>query len=112
MFARVTMFAVKPAAWPHLIAAAREQAVPASEAHAGFLRAELLTRSRINKAIYTSFWRTEFDAMEAEKEGLLDEEMAHFEPFAAGPAIVEGYEVSVLAESPGVSSTRSTAMSQ
>lgn len=118
MFARVTIFAVKPAAWPGLIAVARERAIPASRAHEGFLRAELLTRSRLNKAIYTSFWRSEFDSMEAEKQGLLDAEMALFEPFAAGPATVEGYEVSALydASAPEGSSpepeTRSTTMSQ
>ncbi|MGH3004741.1 MAG: hypothetical protein ACRDOS_02345 [Gaiellaceae bacterium] len=111
MFARVTTFAVKPAAWPHLIAVARDEVVPASQARPGFLRAELLTRSRISKAIYTSFWHTEFDAIEAERGGHLDDEMARFEPYAAGPAIVEGYEVSVLAESPS-SGSRSTAMSQ
>lgn len=118
MFARVTIFAVKPAAWPGLIAAGRDRAMPASRAHQGFLRAELLTRSRINQAVYTSFWRTEFDAIEAEKQGLLDEEMALFEPFAAGPGIVEGYEVSALVdvssspEAAGEPGTRSTTMSQ
>ena len=61
-------------------------------------RAELLTRSRINKIVYTSFWRTEFDAMNAERQGLLEEEMARLEPFAAGPGIVEGFEVSMLAD--------------
>jgi hypothetical protein len=113
VFARVTLFAVKPAAWSSLIAAAREKVMPASQACEGFLRAELLTRSRINQAMYTSFWRTEFDAMEAEKAGLLDEEMGHFEPFAAGPAIVEGYEVSASVDGGSSSSaTRSTVMSQ
>ena len=118
MFARVTIFAVKPAAWPGLIAVARDRAMPASQGHQGFLRAELLTRSRLNQAIYTSFWHTEFDAMEAEKQGLLDEEMALFEPYASGPGIVEGYEVSALVDvssSPEAAAepeTRSTTMSQ
>ena len=79
-----------------LVAAGRDGVIAASREHHGFLRGELLTRSRINKVVYTSFWATEFDAMEAEKQGLLDAEMALFEPFAAGPAIVEGYEVSAL----------------
>jgi hypothetical protein len=107
MFARVTMFSVKPACWPALIAVGRDQVIPASQAHEGFVRAELLTRSRINKLVYTSFWRTEYDALEAEKQGQLDAEMALFEPFAAGPAIVEGYEVSALFDA-----TRSTAITQ
>jgi hypothetical protein len=98
VFARVTMFAVKPGVLTPLIAAAREQVVPLSRGESGFLRAQLLTRSRINKVIYTSFWRTEFDAVQAEKRGLLDEEMKLFEPFAAGPAVVEGYEVSMGAD--------------
>jgi hypothetical protein len=98
MFARITTFGVREGVLTPLIATVREQVVPRSRRHDGFLRAELLTRSRINKIVYTSFWRTEFDAMQAEKEGLLDEEMALLEPFAAGPAIVEGYEVSMLAD--------------
>jgi hypothetical protein len=118
VFARVTVFAVKPAVWPGLIAAARDRAMAASQSHEGFLRAELLTRSRLNKAIYTSFWRTEYDAMQAEEQGLLDDEMALFEPYAAGPGVVEGYEVSALVDvssSPGAGTepeTRSTTMSQ
>jgi hypothetical protein len=98
MFARVTTFAVREGVLTPLIATVREEIVPASQRHEGFLRAELLTRSRINKIVYTSFWRTEFDAMNAEKQGLLDEEMARLEPFAAGPGIVEGFEVSMLAD--------------
>jgi hypothetical protein len=92
------MFPVKPGVLTPLIAVTREQIVPRSHEQPGFVRAVLLTRSRINKAVYTSYWRTENDAMKAEHAGLLDEEMALFEPFAAGPAIVEGYEVSVQAD--------------
>jgi hypothetical protein len=115
VYARVTMFAVKPAVLPRLIAVARDRVVPRSQREPGFLRAELLTRSRINKVVYTSFWKTEFEAQQAERAGLLDEEMALFEPFAAGPAIVEGYEVSLLAdryEGDSPAASRSTTMSQ
>jgi hypothetical protein len=114
VYARVTIFAVKPAVLPRLIALTRQRIVPRAQREPGFLRAELLTRSRINKVVYTSFWKTEFEAEQAKLAGLLDEEMALFEPFAAGPAIVEGYEVSVLADGSGDSpaGSRSTTMSQ
>jgi hypothetical protein len=98
VFARVTSFAVKPGALTPLIAVAREQIIPRSREQAGFMRAVFLTRSRINKAVYTSYWRTEYDALKAEEGGLLEAEMSLFEPHAAGPAIVEGYEVSVFTD--------------
>jgi hypothetical protein len=98
VYARVTSFSVKPGALTQLIAVAREQVVPRSLEQPGFVRAVFLTRSRINKAMFTSYWRTEHDAMKAEEAGLLEAEMSLFEPYAAGPAIVEGYEVSVLTD--------------
>lgn len=95
MFARVTMFPVLPATFTPLIDAVRHQVLANSMQHPGFMRGELLTRSRIDKAIWISFWNTENDSKTAEVEGLLDQEMRILEPFVSGPAIVEGYEVSI-----------------
>lgn len=98
MHAQVTMFSVKPATLTRLIETVKGQVVPDLHEQPGCLRVEFLTRSRINKALLVSFWMTEFDAMEAEKQGVLDQQMSLLEPFVTGPAIVEGYEVSIIEE--------------
>jgi len=98
MFARLTIIPVQPATFTSLISTVREELLRKSESHPGFLGAQLLTRTRIDKAVLQTFWRTEYDADTADEKGLLSEEIRLLEPFAAGPVVVEGFEVSVLAE--------------
>lgn len=96
MYARVTMFSTKPATLTPLIATVRDTVLSRVKDYEGFVHAQFVTRSRINKAILTTFWRTEYDAMQAEKDGELDWEMEQIEPYVVGPAVIEGYEVSCI----------------
>ncbi|GMQ85649.1 MAG: hypothetical protein BMS9Abin07_1216 [Acidimicrobiia bacterium] len=96
MFVRLTVFPVRPATFTSMIATVRNDIVPLNATHAGFLGAQLLTRTRIDKAVLQTTWRTEYDALQADEDGLLDREMSFLEPYASGPAVVEGFEVSVL----------------
>jgi len=98
MFVRLTVFPVRPATFTSMIATVRDDIVPFSATHAGFLGAQLLTRTRIDKAVLQTTWRTEYDALQADENGLLEREMRLLEPFASGPAVVEGFEVSVLVD--------------
>lgn len=98
MYVRVTTVPVQAARFSPLISTVREKILPLAARHDGFLGGQLLTRTRINKALWQTTWRTEFDAQQADKKGLLAQEMELLAPFASGTAYVEGFEVSVLSK--------------
>ncbi|MGH3004738.1 MAG: antibiotic biosynthesis monooxygenase family protein [Gaiellaceae bacterium] len=100
MFAQVTTFRIHSAAITKVVRAFERQILPEARTQPGFLKADLLTRSRLNKGVAVFYWDTEGDAMNCQKSGTWSKLLAPLDPFVLEPPTTEGYEPNIVSPFP------------
>jgi heme-degrading monooxygenase HmoA len=100
MFAQVSTFRIHSATITKVVRAFNQQVLPQAQNQQGFLKADLFTRSRLDKGVAVFFWDTEADAMACRDSGALQTVLAPLEPFLLEPAVTEGYEPNVVGAFP------------
>ena len=92
MFARVTTVQTKVDKTDEAIKVSKESVLPVAKSQKGFAGACLLTEPS-GKGIFVTFWGSEEDAINNEKSGYYQEQLAKFKDLFAAPPVHEGYEV-------------------
>lgn len=100
MFAQVTTFGIRSATITQIVRAFDQEVLPRAREQAGFLKADLLTRSRLNKGVAIFYWDRERDAMEFRKSGGLDDLLAPLGPYLLDEPVTEGYEPNIVSPFP------------
>jgi heme-degrading monooxygenase HmoA len=95
MFARLTTMNVKPDRIEEAIAIYKKSVIPAAKSQKGFVAAYLLADRETGKGLSITFWKTEQDALENERNRYYQEQLVKFLDMFQSPPIREGYEVSV-----------------
>jgi heme-degrading monooxygenase HmoA len=96
MFARITMFQLRPGAIDDLIRRFQDSIAHATAQQPGFGSLTLLTDPRTNRAVSIGLWETEADLLADERKDDRQEQLA--QDLLADLPIREIYEVSVQVE--------------
>ena len=100
MFALIATFRVRSAAITNVVRAFKQEVLPLAEEQPGFLKADLFTRSRLDKGVAVLFWDTEQDARLFARGIGVQALLAPLEPFLVEPPVAEGYEPNVVGSFP------------
>lgn len=100
MFAQVTTFRIRSATITKIVRAFDREVLPQARRHTGFLKADLLTRSRLNKGVAILYWERERDALDCRTSGGLDALFEPLRPYLLEDPVTEGYEPNVVSPFP------------
>jgi len=95
MYARVSITQVQPGKTDEGIRIHRESVVPACKQQKGFKGLYVLGDRKTGKGLTISLWETEADMTAGEASGFYQQQVAKFKDILTGPAVREGYEVSI-----------------
>lgn len=93
MFARITSMNIKPERIEDAIAVYKKSVVPAAKSQKGFAAAYLLADRETGKMLSITFWKSEQDALENERNRYYQEQIVKFLDMLQSGPIREGYEV-------------------
>ncbi len=93
MFARITSMNIKPERLEDAIAVYKKSVVPAAKSQKGFAAAYLLVDRETGKVLSITFWKSEQDALENERNRYYQEQIVKFLDMLQSGPIREGYEV-------------------
>ncbi|MGQ9672198.1 MAG: antibiotic biosynthesis monooxygenase family protein [Candidatus Aminicenantales bacterium] len=97
MFVRVTTLMVKLEKIEEGIGIYKNSVVPAAKKQKGFAAAYLLADRKTGKAVSLTFWQSEEDALDNERNRYYQEQLVKFINLLQAPPIREGYEIVVKA---------------
>ena len=95
MFARLTFMNIKPERIEEGISIYKKSVVPAAKSQKGFVAAYLLADRETGKILSITFWKSEQDALENERNRYYQEQIVKFLDMLQSGPIREGYQVAV-----------------